>query len=588
MKSRQTPSPLPRAPRTPEINRNCPLRKNSHRQQDLGFSIVSVKSRQDPNPFESICPIQTVVQARRRVIADQQPDYKNYRSPISTSFNERFGKDHNLFTEQISDNRSIHDTEKSLLEVSALVLQNQETQAKRSRQLSQNLMKKSDTRNELKLSVIVAKERDGQKVNLNKCQSILHIPVSRPAQQKIDNQQKSFAAKSTRTLRLPSQLNNPTRNTQRLEASCAFQVQKMVSHVPQNKKVNRITNPQNNAKKQDKENIPNQRIAKTDVPDIHNRPSKTDKDGLAVQSYCFEHLSAIMHHLFRHESNRLGIEHQDSMVHSLSKTAQISEHVKIELYDWLTGFALDLKLSDRSLFLAIDFFEDYVIKFASEVNDNLHIMALTSLFVAGKFEEVRTPNIREFCTPESRAQTIPKIIEAEHKLMSVLLFKLNRELHYDFFLIFLETGTFESKAICYGLMLLHLVAVCGLMRHLMPSSIAFSVCYLLNKFFKSEFPYSKVSINGNTYYKIDVFSGKLEPARKSINSLLKIRSFEAVYRESEVKKIVQQLLEVAMKLSKQNHANLFRKFSQSKFHSVAKYSVIQAGGQCLDSRGPLI
>lgn len=582
MKSRLTPSPMPRALKTPEITRNCPMRKNSQRQQDLGLSIVSVKSRQDPNPFESLCPLQTVVQARRRMIADQQPDYKNYRSPISTSFNDRFCKDYNLFTEQISDNRSIHDTEKSLLEISALVHQNQETQAKRTRQLSQNLTKKSDTRNELKSSVIIARDREGQKANLNKSQSFLHVPVSRPVQQKNEIQQKGFAAKATRTLRLPSQLNNPVRNSQRLEASCTFQKQKLVSCLPQNKKPNGVSKPTNNTKHQNKENIPNQRkIATPNVNVSRSLPFKAEKQAATVQNYCYEHLSSIMHYIFRHESNRLSIEGQESSLQSPVKSVQIPDHVKTELYDWLAGLALNLELSDRSFFLAIEFLEDYALKFASDINDNLQLMALTSLFVAGKFEEVRTPSIKEFCSSESRSQSIPKIIDAEHKLMSVLFFRLNRELHYDFFLLFLETGAFESKAICYGLMLLHLITVYGLMRQLMPSSIAFSVCYLLSKFFKSDFPYNKVLINGNTYYKIDLFTGKFEPARKSVNSLLKVRSFEAIYREAEVKKIVQQLLEAAMKLSKQKHANIFRKFSLAKFHSVAKYSVIQAKGSML-------
>jgi hypothetical protein len=579
MKSRLTPSPMSRAPKTPEIARNCPVRKASHRESNLGLSMISAKSRLDPNPFESLCPLQTVMQARRRVLADQQPDYKNYRSPICTSVNSRFVKDNNLFTEQISDNRSIHDTEKSLLEVSALVHHNQETQAKRPRLLSQNLTKKADNRNELKTSVVITRDREATKMQLNKSQSIISIPSHKQVQKKNDAQQKAFAAKSTRTMRLPAQLNNPVRNSQRLEASCAFQKQKQTSCVPQNKKGNKGVQPANNAKDQNKENIQNQKkLATTNINPLRGLLLKSDEHFVAVQNYCYEHLASILQYIFRHDTNRLGNYGLDFLLQSPVKSAHIPDGVRTELYDWLTGLALNLELSDRSFFLAIEFFEEYVDRSASELEENLQLMALTALFVAGKFEEVRTPSIREFCSPDSRSQTIPRIIEAEHKLMSVLLFRLNRELHYDFFLLFLETGAFEPKAISYGLMLLHLAVVNGLMRQLAPSSVAFSVCYLLSKFFKSDFPYLKVSINGNTYYKIDLFSGKLEPARKSTNSLLKVRSFEAVYRETEVKRIVQQLLEAAMKLSKQRHENVFRKFSLVKFHSVAKYSVIQAKG----------
>ena len=65
------------------------------------------------------------------------------------------------------------------------------------------------------------------------------------------------------------------------------------------------------------------------------------------------------------------------------------------VFDWLTLMATELELTDRSLYLAFDFF-DVFLTAGNQANSRhqLHFFGLASLFIASKYEEIYPPSLK--------------------------------------------------------------------------------------------------------------------------------------------------------------------------------------------------
>ena len=67
------------------------------------------------------------------------------------------------------------------------------------------------------------------------------------------------------------------------------------------------------------------------------------------------------------------------------------------VFDWLTLMAAELDLTDRSLYLAFDFY-DIFLTTGNEANSRhqLYFFGLASLFIASKYEEIYPPSLKVF------------------------------------------------------------------------------------------------------------------------------------------------------------------------------------------------
>ena len=202
------------------------------------------------------------------------------------------------------------------------------------------------------------------------------------------------------------------------------------------------------------------------------------------------------------------------------------------VFDWLTLMATELELTDRSLYLAFDFF-DVFLTAGNQANSRhqLHFFGLASLFIASKYEEIYPPSLkvgRPLCPSAnfqefiSQASSIleedpsnanlfllseePRValfsallLKTEERLLQSLEFDTSRILAFDFLQLFAsDSGLPPNPKVLDFAHFLLLVSqlnpgLCGVPRLL----LGFSALYLSNRLLGDSARWPKVKLAKN-------------------------------------------------------------------------------------------
>lgn len=135
---------------------------------------------------------------------------------------------------------------------------------------------------------------------------------------------------------------------------------------------------------------------------------------------------------------------------------EINEKMRAILIDWLIDAHHNLKMLNSSLFMAINIVDRYLARHALK-KDDLQLIGITSLFIAGKYEEIYPPNIKVYIKCLDKPYTESNIISVE----GYLLTDLNLDLVYNSSLFFFELfakhfNLGEKESYNLGLLILHI------------------------------------------------------------------------------------------------------------------------------------
>lgn len=104
--------------------------------------------------------------------------------------------------------------------------------------------------------------------------------------------------------------------------------------------------------------------------------------------------------------------------------------------DWLVGLHNKWRLVPEVLYLAINIMDRYLAKVEVD-RDTLQLVAVTSLWIAGKYEEIYPPEVKDCVYSTDRAYTKQNIIDMEADILDVLRFSLAVPTGYPFLMRFL-------------------------------------------------------------------------------------------------------------------------------------------------------
>ena len=103
----------------------------------------------------------------------------------------------------------------------------------------------------------------------------------------------------------------------------------------------------------------------------------------------------------------------------MKEQKDINEKMRIILIDWLIEVHLKFKLLPETLFLTINFIDRYLQKNQTP-RDKLQLIAVSSLLIACKYEEIYPPEISSFVYITDNAYKKEEILDYEIKILSEL------------------------------------------------------------------------------------------------------------------------------------------------------------------------
>jgi cyclin B len=116
----------------------------------------------------------------------------------------------------------------------------------------------------------------------------------------------------------------------------------------------------------------------------------------------------------------LTLEHEKRINPNYMKEQKdINEKMRIILIDWLIEVHLKFKLLPETLFLTINFIDRYLQK-NQTTRDKLQLIAVSSLLIACKYEEIYPPEISSFVYITDNAYKKEDILNYELKILSSL------------------------------------------------------------------------------------------------------------------------------------------------------------------------
>ena len=108
--------------------------------------------------------------------------------------------------------------------------------------------------------------------------------------------------------------------------------------------------------------------------------------------------------------------------HGLEETQTlVNDSCRSLVVDWLVDVSMQYKLSDDSLFLAVNIMDRYIGERKIQTKD-FQLVGCGALLIASKFEEIYPPEVRDFCYIMDNAFTGSNLLRMEYEILKTLNF----------------------------------------------------------------------------------------------------------------------------------------------------------------------
>jgi hypothetical protein len=187
----------------------------------------------------------------------------------------------------------------------------------------------------------------------------------------------------------------------------------------------------------------------------------------------FEYLTEIFQNL-----------HQEELVikvHSyIPKQTEINEKMRAIIVNWMIEVHFKFKLFQETLFLAVNLVDRYLSQKSIKKN-KLQLLGVVSLLVACKYEEIFSPEIRDFVCILDKSYQQEDILAMEKDLLKVLQFNITIASSLKFFEILSIKYNLSKKEFFYGNFLLEMCLLDYKLTQCEPSLVSSTVIYMILK-----------------------------------------------------------------------------------------------------------
>ena len=216
----------------------------------------------------------------------------------------------------------------------------------------------------------------------------------------------------------------------------------------------------------------------------------------------------------------------------------INEKMRAILVDWLVDVHLKFKLLPETFYMTINLIDRFL-GIAPVTRQKLQLVGVAAMLIASKYEEIYPPEVKDFEYVTDRAYKREEILDMEGQILSSLNFNLTTPSAYRFLERYTKVAGLDEKSFQLARYLLELAFIEYKMLKYVPSNLACSAIYLVNKIQKKE-GWSNVLVK------------------------------HAKYSETQLRPCAKDLCILLQNAGKSNLQAVRRKFSSTKFLEVAK------------------
>jgi cyclin B len=210
----------------------------------------------------------------------------------------------------------------------------------------------------------------------------------------------------------------------------------------------------------------------------------------------YEYISDIFDNLLK-EENPIQIKFE-----SMKTQSDINDKMRAILIDWLIDVHLKFKLVPESLFLTINIIDRYISK-KQILRSKLQLLGVAALLIACKYEEIYSPELRDFVYITDKAFSKSEIITMEQDVLLTLNFDLTIPSILRFLEIFAIKFNLREKDFALARYLVEIFLIDFRINKYSSSLVATTATYIVLKLNRNE------KIN-----EIFLFSRKSEPQLK--------------------------------------------------------------------------
>lgn len=164
----------------------------------------------------------------------------------------------------------------------------------------------------------------------------------------------------------------------------------------------------------------------------------------------------------------------------MSSQRDINEKMRSILVDWLTEVHLKFKLLPETLFLTVNLIDRYLERTQVE-RGRLQLVGVSAMLVACKYEEIYTPEVRDFVYITDRAYSQEEVLAMERSILSVLNYDVTYPSAFRFLERFVNLAELTPKSAMLSQYLCEMSLVEYKMLRYSPSLIAAASIYLTLK-----------------------------------------------------------------------------------------------------------
>ncbi len=163
----------------------------------------------------------------------------------------------------------------------------------------------------------------------------------------------------------------------------------------------------------------------------------------------------------------------------------INEKMRGILIDWLIDVHLKFKLVPETLYLTVNLIDRYLSHCAIP-RQKLQLVGVSSMLIACKYEEIYPPEVKDFEYVTDKAYSREEILDMEGKMLHCFNFNLTMTSSYRFLERFARVCRFDERSFNLARYLLELALIEFKMIKYVPSNLACSAIYLVNKLEKRD------------------------------------------------------------------------------------------------------
>ena len=159
---------------------------------------------------------------------------------------------------------------------------------------------------------------------------------------------------------------------------------------------------------------------------------------------------------------------------------EVTNNHRTILVDWMCDVGIKFKLLTETMFLAVYIMDKYL-SLKEVPRSKFQLLGTTSILIASKFEEIYTPEVKDFVWVSGQAYNAEEFLKMERTILSTLDFNVSTPIPLHFLRRFSKAAKSDAKLHTLSKYIIELSLLEYSLLKYKPSEIAAAAVYITRK-----------------------------------------------------------------------------------------------------------